>query len=619
MKNFLTIVIVFILCKIGIAQSVSNVDLSFYNAYAGINGEVHDIVKQSDGKIIIGGSFSLVGSSDFNNLVRLKSDGSIDSSFTIGLGFDNVVYAIALQSNGKIIVGGSFLNYDGNLVNRIVRLNSDGTLDNSFNSGQGFNNDVLDIAVQSDDKIIVVGSFTYFNGIGVTSAQRFIRLNSNGTYDNTLNSLSYTANNTIRCVNINPAGNIQLGGDFTTFATANSPFYAVIVTSIGAVGGNVNNVMNIPSGSSVRAIQNMTNGDFIVAGTFGLRRNTSSGPVTMPSFDGAVLTLAEDNFQNLYVGGNFTNGLARINSSNQIDLNFPVGNGFDGYLNTAVILEDSIYFAGGNFANYKTTSVLNSAPIRIISNCQNSFGSISADACFSYTAPDGITYYTSGTYNYTTSNVSGCDSIVTINLTIRQPIETYISTEACDSFVTGSGNVYTIPGSYQETLTAANGCDSTVFYQIFFIHQTSETITVAGDSLSSDMANATSYQWYDCVSNTAVPGANQRVFYPSVSGDYKVIASVSLCTVESECITFSATGTGVGYVTDKKIEIFPNPVINTLNVYAEILVSVEVYDNRGIRLIKIGENTNHVIDLSSLSAGLYFLKAGNQTIKFVKK
>jgi uncharacterized delta-60 repeat protein len=105
-------------------------------------------------------------------------DGSLDSSFVVGTGFDSVVWSMGVQSDNKIIIGGAFNNYKGLTQNRIVRLNIDGSLDSSFVVGTGFNGIVYALKIQSDGKIITGGNFTQYKGV----PQGFIaRLDSNGT------------------------------------------------------------------------------------------------------------------------------------------------------------------------------------------------------------------------------------------------------------------------------------------------------------------------------------------------------------------------------------------------------------------------------------------------------
>jgi uncharacterized delta-60 repeat protein len=139
---------------------------------------------QSDGKILIGGRFNTFNGNTRNNFLRLNSDGTEDTAFYTNLGtaFGNNVNSAAVQSDGKIVVGGQFTSFNGNTRNYLVRLNSDGTEDTSFytNLGTGFNDAVAGIIIQSDGKIIILGDFTLFNG---NTRYEIIRLNSDGTED----------------------------------------------------------------------------------------------------------------------------------------------------------------------------------------------------------------------------------------------------------------------------------------------------------------------------------------------------------------------------------------------------------------------------------------------------
>ena len=116
---------------------------------------------------------------DIENYI-INPDGSIDVSFNTGLGFNSQIYGLALQADGKIIVGGNFTKFNGMSVNRIVRLLSDGTLDTSFNVGLGADEIIETVLVLPDGKIVVGGRFSTFNGI---AHNRLVRLDFNGSVD----------------------------------------------------------------------------------------------------------------------------------------------------------------------------------------------------------------------------------------------------------------------------------------------------------------------------------------------------------------------------------------------------------------------------------------------------
>ncbi|MCB0540544.1 MAG: delta-60 repeat domain-containing protein, partial [Bacteroidetes bacterium] len=118
-------------------------------------GYLNAVVAQSDGKLIAAGAFTVFNGSPINHIARLNTDGSLDASFNPGSGFNSWTTSGAIQPDGKIVIGGSFTTFNGNAANRIVRLAPDGTIDNSFNSQIGANSTINSVAIQGDGKILI--------------------------------------------------------------------------------------------------------------------------------------------------------------------------------------------------------------------------------------------------------------------------------------------------------------------------------------------------------------------------------------------------------------------------------------------------------------------------------
>ena len=178
-----------------------------------VGGAVNVIYPLPDGKVLIGGNFSSVNSVPRTRLARLNQDGTLDESFFVGGGFNGAVNAIGRQSDGRLIVGGTFRVYDGNDSPRIARLFADGAFDQNFLVGEGASGEVMDLEIADDDRIIVTGAFASFDGV---LFGRIVRLESSGNIDFSFNP-GAGANGTIESVERIPGGGLFIGGRFTRF------------------------------------------------------------------------------------------------------------------------------------------------------------------------------------------------------------------------------------------------------------------------------------------------------------------------------------------------------------------------------------------------------------------
>ena len=189
--------------RIARLDSNGNVDTTFDpNA----NGPVYSIAVQSDGKILIGGDFTSVGGTARNYIARLNPDGSVD---TFDPNADGPVYSIAVQPDGKILIGGGFTNVGGTARNYIARLNPDGRVDTFDPNVTGWWwTAVYSIALQSDGKILIGGWFT---NVGGTPRNYIARLNQDGSVD----TFNPDANSPVYSIAVQSDGKILIGGDFT--------------------------------------------------------------------------------------------------------------------------------------------------------------------------------------------------------------------------------------------------------------------------------------------------------------------------------------------------------------------------------------------------------------------
>ena len=305
--------------------------------------KVFAISLQSDGKVLIGGNFSSVNGTNRVGIARLNTNGSLDASFDphpgIG-GLSAAVYALAVQPDGKVLVGGYFESIHGTNINSIARLNSDGSVDPTFNPGAGVNGTVMSVAVQTNDnKIVIGGSFTSVNN---TNHNYLARLNADGSLDVNFHP---AANAVVNSVLPLANGTMLLGGNFTLINNTNRNRIARLNGD-----GTLDTSFNPGTGANsvVEALALQSNGEALIAGNFtlvnGVQRNfvarldtngsLDTGFNTGGSYDAVVNCVVRQPDGRLLIGGNFIdvsrttrNRVARLHADGSLDSNFDPGSG----------------------------------------------------------------------------------------------------------------------------------------------------------------------------------------------------------------------------------------------------------------------------------------------------
>ncbi len=181
-------------------------DASF-NPGAGANGGVFSLAVRADGKIVLGGIFTLFNNIACQRVVLLNSDGSLVSDFNLPL-INSSVYGVAVQTDGKILLTGNFTSVNQTTRRRIVRLNANGTRDDSFVIGIGLNSVGEDVAILGDGKILVGG---YFSAVNAVTRRGVARLNANGSVDTGFVPET-NAVNWVHKVKSLPDGKVVIGG-----------------------------------------------------------------------------------------------------------------------------------------------------------------------------------------------------------------------------------------------------------------------------------------------------------------------------------------------------------------------------------------------------------------------
>ena len=209
--------------KIARINTDGSIDPSFVIPGDGFGGEIRQVNLQPDGKILVSGYFGTLDYVDVQSFVRLNSDGSRDQTFTpaVDLGGVNKIF---LQPDGKILVAMQTIIQSSNPLNRFLRLNSDGSIDTSFSEGNTGTGDIQAFKCQTDGKIVIVGNFTTYNS---TSCGGSVRLNMNGTIDDTyIVSAGVGIDEYITDIIFHPDGKMTLLGRFSSFA--NTPCFGIV-------------------------------------------------------------------------------------------------------------------------------------------------------------------------------------------------------------------------------------------------------------------------------------------------------------------------------------------------------------------------------------------------------
>lgn len=366
----------------------------------GLNpGKIYALTTDSSGAILIAGDFTSIGGTNRGMIAKLDSSGKLMSSFGTGTGANGPIRAMVVQTDGKILVGGEFTSINGTARNRIARLNSDGSLDTTFNPGSGANGTVFAIATTSypyyNSGIIIGGDFTSFNG---TNRGRVALLSTSGSLNTSYlnssgaNGTVYTIAATSNSYSYSSSSGLYFGGAFTTFNGQTRKRIAKLDSYFG-----LDNNFNLSSGPNgpVYCISFIQNGfgttSLLVGGEFTefngyIRGNLAllsssysfSSPSNLDRFfdvwaDGAVRTITNttqyySSTQNVYIGGDFqmVNGASRkriakiVTSSyngypasglqGNIDATFNPDPGINARVSTVAYLSDSRMLVGGEFS-----------------------------------------------------------------------------------------------------------------------------------------------------------------------------------------------------------------------------------------------------------------------------
>ncbi|MDQ3800348.1 MAG: FG-GAP-like repeat-containing protein [Acidobacteriota bacterium] len=333
-------------------------------------GSVFALATQTDGKIIVGGNFSRMNNVPRKNLARLNADGSLDPTFNSGNTFGYAVRKIIFQPDGKILILSDKAPFTNTA--QIFRLNPDGSLVESFVLTEGY---IFGIGLQTDGKIVVGGNFQGYPGV---FSRHIGRLNADGSLDT-----SFTPGNSIATFSsllIQADGKILVGGQITISGepntrglfrlnsdgsrgvTFNSNIFPAVIQIEALPDGKLLVVANTvarlnPNGTRDTSFQSQTYNGSTQSPHFGTGVN-----VILPQPDGSVL-----------VGGNFTainnvprSNLLRLKPNGTLDSSF-LPNGTNGQVREIIKTAGGKVLIGGDFTSVANINRVSVAKL-VISN-----------------------------------------------------------------------------------------------------------------------------------------------------------------------------------------------------------------------------------------------------------
>lgn len=334
-----------------------------YYVYATLNGP--------NNTFLVLGDFNWMGAVSAGHIYRETAAGAMDSGFALGAGFDGDVNALVVLADDSMIVGGNFFSYDSASVVRLAKLHADGSLDATFNNGSGFSGGpVLDVALQSDGKILVAGNFTDYNG---TAVNRLVRLNADGTLDASFD-VNTQLNNSVSRIRLQSDGKILISGAFTSYKGSSRNHLARLQAD-GQLDADANFAVGTGFNADVNDMVIQADGKIVAVGGFSTYQGQASKGIVRLSADGSLdtsfvvgggfngavaLAVALQSDGKVVVGGWMSqydgvasNYLVRINSDGSRDATFNVGAGFDNPVTAILNLAGNVLVVGGDFFTYQ--------------------------------------------------------------------------------------------------------------------------------------------------------------------------------------------------------------------------------------------------------------------------
>jgi uncharacterized delta-60 repeat protein len=398
---------------------------------------LRSIAKQTDGKIIIGGEFSLTGSAVTRNLARLNADGTLDGTFnTSGTNFSSTVNSVAVQPDGKVLAAGSFTSMGGVTRAGIARLNSDGSVETAFAPGILAFQTILAMVLQSDGRILTGGAFG--SPLIIGSRRNISRLNADGSQDS-----FYPAgppggtDNAVTTIARQANCKVLIGGDFSTVGGISRPHLARLLDNVAPSIVQFDQVSYAEfenAGSATITVTRAGNTNNTVMVDYSTSDGTAIAGSDYASASGALTFLSGETSKTFNVAI-INDALDEPDETIHLNLSSPTSGTTLGTPSEAVLTivdDDAPVAANDSYSTLLNTTLTVAAPgvlsndgylngpmltAALVSGTANGTLTLNADGSFTYTPNTGFTGLDSFTYRATDGLAPSNPATVTILVT----------------------------------------------------------------------------------------------------------------------------------------------------------------------------------------------------------
>ncbi|OOV28670.1 hypothetical protein BXU11_01590 [Flavobacterium sp. LM5] len=679
-------------------------DISFTAGYSSdFTKGISSIVAQPDGKILVGGAFATFNGIAQKYLVRLNPDGSKDTSFDIGTLYDFAIGVgnLTLQPDGKILVAGLFSPTNGDYQNYLIRLNADGSKDPSFTQsvGQdvartGYGIEISSLVLQPDGKILVGGEFDTFQGI---STSRLTRLNTDGTIDTSFD----TGNRfpaPIYSLSLFPDGKINVSGVFSSYKGFSSSYIirlkgtpvtpsvnaTTIQTNAACIGSATGSasIINVydgkapytylwSNGATTKEVTGLTAGNYSCKITDSesstITKNfiiITDADIQEPTIKAPAAVMVNANVDCTATGVVLGVPVASDNCSiasvtNDAPAVFPVGNttvnwtakdasGNVGTSTQIITVKDATFptitAPAAVTVNLPNTGCFTSAvtlgtpvtgdncSVASVTNNNPRFFDLGT-TIVTWTVKDKSNNTATATQKVTVKDVTPptitAPAAVVVNTTLNckatgVALGTPVTRDNCSvGQVTNNAPASFPIGETIVTWTVKDASNnSSTAKQIVTVKGLDITVTNSAGTLSVAETGAV-YKWFICDNGTStvIPNEINSNFTPKKSGSYAVEVTKNGCSLTSPCFVMNTLGTK-DFDLENSLKLFPNPTKEFVTIETNALnnTKLKIFDVNGqFILSKVLKTNSNTVNISHLASGVYIFEISNDNGKAIKK